>query len=143
MLGAAYWLAVIGAFAGGLFGNRTAWPLLASAAAGFLLDYYGASFSLALWLLIDFLAMCGIVMLADHGNEWPRLTGRDKAVLALFPLAWPFYFAPDPLRCDGSTVVVIVQLAICFPVRRAWRRTRAVNSRFDPWEHLNLRVQAA
>lgn len=143
MLGAAYWLAVIGALAGAVMGNRTAWPLLAGAAVSFLLDYYGASFDLALWLLIDFLTMCGIVMLADYGDQWPRLTWRDKAVLSLFPLAWPFYVAADPLRCNGSTAVVIVQLAICFPIRRAWRRTRAVNRHFDPWEHLNMRVRAA
>lgn len=142
MLGAAYWLAVTGALAGAVFGNRTAWPLLASAAASFMLDYYRVPFSLPLWLLIDFLAMCGIVMLAEDGNEWPRLTFRDKAVLALFPVAWAFYFVPDPLRCNGSTAAVIVQLAICFPVRRAWTRTRATNSRFNPWEHLNMRVRA-
>jgi hypothetical protein len=136
MIDAAFWFAVLFGLVAALSGNRTAWPLLASAAFSYGLDMAGVSFDWIWWLLIDFAVIAAIILpLAARPSK------ADIAILALFLPAWGFYAAPDPWRFWGATSVVIAQLLLTFPAANAWRRIKQVNSDFNPWDHFNLRAR--
>jgi hypothetical protein len=105
-------------------GNRTAWPLLASAAASSLLIWAGVPFNLALWLLIDVAVIAAITS--------RPMSVRDTLVVVLFVPVWALYGADLPYAGKGISVIVALQLLLTFPVRRAWAKVRGKPLPSDP-----------
>ena len=129
----ALWLAIAVGMVSARLGNRTAWALLASVALCLTLDWAGAVFHLLFWMLIDFAVILFVVR--------PKMTVSDCLIVALFVPAWALYLLPDPVRHEGSRIIVIAQFLLTFPLRRFWRRAQNVDRTFDPWDHFDLRVR--
>lgn len=112
MIATALYAALAVAFVSALLGNRTAWVLVPLVCACLAADEYDVVFRREYWIGLD-VAAGGMIV----GLNRP-LSRTDWIVLALFPLAWPFYLAPDPYRYVGSVTVTICQLCLTFPPRK-------------------------
>ena len=113
-------------------GNRTPIVLLLSLGLCLLLDYAGAEFNLAVWVLIDVVVAALIIR---RGMNW-----SDVAIVALFPAAWVFYFMPSS-RFDGANAVVCAQLVLTFPFAIIWLLlAKAAGAVDDDMEDFDLRV---
>lgn len=142
MLSGVYWLAACCALIGGCFGNRIAWPLLASAGFCFVARWQEWPFDLTLWVTVDVLVLIGVFTVLVNESLKPdwHLTWREVAVVLLFAPALAAYALPDDPAHVLSTLTGAAQLLLASPFRRAWGRTRQINERFDPWDHFNLKV---
>lgn len=117
--------------------SRTAWVLVPAVAFCLWMAAEGVEFRRAFWVTIDLTA----VFLIYGVNIKMRLA--DWAILALFPVAWAFYFLPDPYRYTGTMLVTIVQLLLTFPALRVFRRFvsrwKANFRHRDEWTDLRVR----
>lgn len=125
------WLAAGIGLAAALAGNRTAWPLLASFAVATALCWNG-EFVPALWIGIDLAVIMAILLL---GNGW-----RDALILALFPVAWLFYFSSEWSGFVAWAVVITQFLLAARPVLpRIYARWKANLDHRDEWTNLDPR----
>jgi hypothetical protein len=111
MIQIVFWLAVAFAVLGAATRNRTAMALLASVAVCIALSYAQVPFNFVVWMLLDLV----IVLVIIH----PKMTKTDCVILALFIPAWCFYLLPADTRFWGTFVIVVVQMALTFPVEAA------------------------
>lgn len=96
------------ALAAGVFGNRTAWPLLASLAFCLIAPKYIRPLETWELFAVDLMVFAAIVR--------PNMTLADKLILALFFVAWPLYLTP--FYYWGGWGVVVVQLLLTVPLLR-------------------------
>ncbi len=99
-------------------GRRAARPLIASAALVSALSLAGVPFDFRLWLSIDVAVICAIELCGPVGKS-------ERAIMALFPVAWVFYQVQPPWWNDAVTLIVSAQFLLTVPwdrlEQRIWR----------------------
>lgn len=105
------WLAVSIACVSAFMGNRTAWALLAGVSFSRVMD--AMPFNPLEWVAVDALMLAAIIR--------RNMTMADMMICCLFVMAWAFYMLPDPMRHDGTTIIVIAQMLLTFPLLKTQR----------------------
>lgn len=95
-------LATFAAGIGALMGNRTALILLAAL-------FVSVAVPLPMWAMLGADAVI-IALMLRNALSWP-----DRAILALFPVAWWGYGLASPADYWTAYTVVCVQLLLCAP----------------------------
>jgi len=120
LLEVAFWASVACAVAGSYYGDRAGTALMCSALFAGAITTLGADFALWAWAGIDIVTALVIIR-----KGMPR---RDILIVAMFLPGWAFYLLPDPWRFWGSSVVVIAQMMLVFPVAQV----KALHGRIPP-----------
>lgn len=116
---------------GALYGNRFAWPLLASAAVSTALRLAQTPFMPLAWMAIDLAVILGMVVIwwLNIREGMSPLKERELAIIALFLPAWALYFWQPQWWVTAVELIVAAQLIASFPHRRAWDRLKPVLAR--------------
>jgi hypothetical protein len=96
-------------------GNRTARPLIASAALTCVLSLLGVPFDFGLWLSIDVAVIYAI-------ERTGRMGESEQAIFALFPPAWVLYHLQPAGWRDAVAVIVALQFLLTVPWDRFGER---------------------
>lgn len=103
-----------------VMGNRTALPLLASAALCAFLSWMQVPFNPWFWTAIDLMAIVAIVAL-----RWVEMNRSDTAIVALFLPAWALYQVDNVmLQGWGTFTIVVAQFMLTVPFARIWSALR-------------------
>jgi len=126
LLEVAFWASVACAVAGSYYGDRAGTALMCSALFAGAITALGADFALWAWAGIDIVTALAIIR-----KGMPR---RDILIVAMFLPGWAFYLLPDPWRFWGSSVVVIAQMMLVFPVAQVRGRFKAARPPNNLWD---------
>jgi len=109
----------------------TAWPLLASLLLCMWLRSQGIEFNPDLWTFVDASAILTILFFEIvRKDDDPSLGYREIAVIALFPVAWGFYYGTEGwIRAWGSWAVVVTQLLATVDWKEGWMRVKVLIKR--------------
>lgn len=103
-------------------GNRTARPLIASAALTCALTLLGVGFDFGLWLSIDVAVIYAI-------ERSGKVRVAEQAIFALFPPAWVLYHLQPPGWNDAVALIVALQFLLTVPwdrlTERVWKARAA------------------
>lgn len=121
--------AVVAAFTG----NRTALPLLASLGLCLLSDGMGWDRPPFVLMLID------VAVIAFIFSRWPP-KASDIVIVSLFIPAWAGYLMPQDTRYQIGFVVVVLQLALTFPLTRFLKSMGGTARKLHHRDDFDLRV---
>lgn len=103
-------------------GSVAARPLIASVGLVCALTLLGVPFDFGLWVSIDVAAICIIEALGRVGK-------KERAIMALFPVAWVLYHLQPPWWRDGVSLIVTAQFLLTVPwdrlEQRVWKARAA------------------
>lgn len=144
MIDALYWSAALLALAGVRKDNRTALPLLASAAFCAVARWQDIPFNRPLWIAVDVAVIAAIAwplvpFIRTRAWRWVLAFRKELAILAMFVPMFAAYAMPQGLAHLVSTAAGTVQFLLTVPYADFFERWKDNLRRRHSWSRFDLR----